>query len=64
MNDEQDCLYRKEESFQDIIDKSRTLEVVGDKKKYECILALKIPQLIIDNSTLEQPRIDFIELWF
>jgi hypothetical protein len=40
-NDEQDCLYKKEESFQDIIDESRTLEVVGDKEKYECILCIE-----------------------
>jgi hypothetical protein len=36
-NDEQDFLYMKEESFQDIVDESRTLEVVGDKEKDECI---------------------------
>jgi hypothetical protein len=58
------CLYKKEESFQDIIDESRTLEVVGDKEKYECILALKTPHSIKDNNILEQPRINFIELWF
>jgi hypothetical protein len=36
-NDEQDFHYMKEESFQDIVDESRTLEVVGDKEKDECI---------------------------
>jgi hypothetical protein len=39
-NDEQDCHYMKEEYFQDIVDESRTLEVVGDKEKDECILRL------------------------
>jgi hypothetical protein len=32
-NNEQYCLYMKEGSFQDIIDESRTLEVVGNKRK-------------------------------
>jgi hypothetical protein len=54
----------KEESFQDIVDESRTLEVVGDKEKDECILRLETPHPIKDNSILEQPRIDFIESWF
>jgi hypothetical protein len=63
-NDEQDHLYKKEESFQEIFDESRTLEVVGNKEKDECILMLKTPHPIKDNSILEQPRIDFIELWF
>jgi hypothetical protein len=63
-NDEQDHLYKKEESFQEIFDKSRTLEVVGNKEKDEHIRMLKTPQPIKDNSILEQPRIDFIELWF
>jgi hypothetical protein len=63
-NDEQYFLYKKEESIQDIADESRTLEVVGDKEKGECILVLKNPQQIKYNSILEQPRIDFIELWF
>jgi hypothetical protein len=63
-NDEQDYLYKKEESFQEIFYESRTLEVVGNKEKDECILMLKNPHPIKDNSILEQPRIDFIELWF
>jgi hypothetical protein len=62
--DEQDFLYKKEESFQGIMDESRTLEAVGDKEKYECILMLEAPQLIKDISILEQPRFEFIELWF
>jgi hypothetical protein len=53
-NDEQDHLYKKEEYFQEIFDESRTLEVVVNKEKDECILMSKTPQ----------PRIDFIELWF
>jgi hypothetical protein len=52
-NDEQDHLYKKEESFQEIFDESRTLEVVGNKENYECILMLKTPQPIKDNSILE-----------
>jgi hypothetical protein len=63
-NVEQDHLYKKEESFQEIFDGSRTLEVVGNKEKNECILMLKPPHPTKDNSILEQPRIDFIELWF
>jgi hypothetical protein len=55
-NDEQDHL--------EIFDESRTLEVVGNKENDECILMLKTPQPIKDNSIIEQPRIDFIELWF
>jgi hypothetical protein len=39
-NDEQDCHYMKEESFQDIVDESRTLEVVGDKEKDESIVKI------------------------
>ena len=53
-NDEQDHLYNKEESFQEIFDESRTLEVVVNKEKDEHILMSKNPQ----------PRIDFIELCF
>jgi hypothetical protein len=59
-NDEQDLLYKKEESFQDIVDESRTLEMVGNKDKDECILRLETPHSIEDNNIIEQPRIDFI----
>ena len=63
-NDEQDHLYKKEEYFQEIFDESRTLEVVGDKEKDECILILETLHPIKDDIILEQPRIYFIELWF
>jgi hypothetical protein len=52
--DEQDHPYKKEESFQEIFDESRTLEVVVNKENEECIIMSKNPQ----------PRIDFIELCF
>jgi hypothetical protein len=63
-NDEQDFLYKKEDFFQDIVDESRTLEVVGNKDKDECIQRLKTPLPIKDNNILENPKINFIELWF
>jgi hypothetical protein len=63
-NDEQDGHYMKEKYFQDIIDESRTKEVVGNNEKDECILIFEIPHPIKDNNILEKPRIDFIELWF
>jgi hypothetical protein len=63
-NDEQYYLYKKEESFQDIVDESRTLEVVGNKDKDECIQRLETPHSIKGNNILDQPRIEFIELWF
>jgi hypothetical protein len=53
-NDEQDHPYKKEESFQEIFDESRTLEMVVNKENDECMIMSKTPQ----------PRIDFIELWF
>jgi hypothetical protein len=53
-NAEQDHLYKKKEYFQEIFDESRTMEVVVNKEKDECILMSKNPQ----------PRIDLIELWF
>jgi hypothetical protein len=43
-------LEKKEESFQDIIDETRTLEVVGYKDKYECILMLETTHPIKDNN--------------
>jgi hypothetical protein len=53
-NDKQDHLYKKEETFQEIFDESKNLEVVVNKENDECILMSKNPQ----------PIIDFIELWF
>jgi len=41
-NAKQYYLYKKEESFQEIFDESRTLEVVVNKENDECILMLKI----------------------
>jgi hypothetical protein len=41
-----------------------TLEVTGDKEKYECILRLESLHPIKDNNILEQPRDDFNESWF
>jgi hypothetical protein len=63
-NDEQDHIYKKGEYFQDIFDEPKTLEVVGNKENDECILMLKTPKPTKENNILEQPRIDFIELWF
>jgi hypothetical protein len=63
-NDEQNGRYMKEKSFQYIVDESKILEVVGNKERDERTLQLKTLYPIKDNNILEQPRIDFIELWF
>jgi hypothetical protein len=52
-NDGQDCIYMKEEYFEDIVDKSRTLEVVGDKERDERMLRFETPHLIKDNNIFE-----------
>jgi len=54
----------KEEFFQDIVDKSRILDGVGNEEKDESIIILETPYPINDNNILEQSRIDYIETWF
>jgi hypothetical protein len=63
-NHEQDVHYMKENYFQDIVDESRILDVDNDKERNEIMLRLENLHLIKYNNIFEQPRIDFIELWF
>jgi hypothetical protein len=48
-NDEQDCHYMKKESFRDIVDESKILEVVGEKQKDTKFLILKTSHPIEDQ---------------
>ena len=52
-NNEWDDHYMKEKYFQDIVDESRTLEVVRDKERYERMLKLETLHPIKDNSILD-----------
>jgi len=54
----------KEEFFQDIVDESRTLDVVNDKEKHESICKLETPHLTQESSIIEQRIIYYIESWF
>jgi hypothetical protein len=52
----------KEELFHHISNESRISD--GDKEKHESIFKLETPHQTKDNNILEQPIIDFNELWF
>ena len=64
-NHEQDCHCIKEELFQYIVDESRILNVVEDKKKDKNIFKKETYHQTKDYSIHDQPlRVDFIETWF
>ena len=63
-NNEQDFHCIKEELFQDIVDKSRILDVVNDKKNDESVSKLETPHSTQENKILEKPIIDYIKTWF
>jgi hypothetical protein len=54
----------KDACFQDIENKSRILNVVGNKEKYESIFELETSHPTKYNIILEKIGIDFIESWF